>query len=135
MTSIHEDSHPLDSCTGDQLLELVESNDALDKEEARILIEERKEEKARRVTNKPFRRLKRSPLEILNRSLFLVFLASFLFSFSSIYSENKWWFFLYLTSAFSCILYTPNRKALKELIDAWPNLEDLIKNRSLWRRK
>ena len=27
-----------------------------------------------------------------------------------------------------------NRKALKELIAAWPNIEDLIKGRSLWRK-
>ena len=46
-------------------------------------------------------------------------------------SENKIWFLLYLASAFSCILYTPNRKALKELIAAWPNVEDRIKGRSL----
>ncbi|MDC3232423.1 DUP family protein, partial [Prochlorococcus sp. AH-716-A09] len=25
-------------------------------------------------------------------------------------------------------------KALKELIAAWPNIEDLIKGRSLWRK-
>ena len=40
---------------------------------------------------------------------------------------------LYLASSFSCIFYTPNRKALKELIAAWPNIEDLIKGRSMWR--
>ena len=34
----------------------------------------------------------------------------------------------------SCVFYTPNRKALKELIAAWPNIEDLIKGRSLWRK-
>ena len=79
-------------------------------------------------------RLKRTPLEIINRLLFFSFLGSFIFSFFLAYTENKIWFLLYIISAFSCILYTPNRKALKELIAAWPNIEDLIKGRSLWRK-
>ena len=79
-------------------------------------------------------RLKRTPLEIINRLLFLSFIGSFIFSFFLAYSENKIWFFLYIVSTFSCVLYTPNRKALKELIAAWPNIEDLIKGRSLWRK-
>ena len=79
-------------------------------------------------------RLKRTPLEIINRLLFFFFIGSFLFSFFLSYTENKIWFILYIVSAFSCILYTPNRKALKELIAAWPNIEDLIKGRSLWRK-
>jgi len=78
-------------------------------------------------------RLKRTPLEIINRLLFFSFIGSFLFSFFLAYTENKIWFILYIASAFSCIFYTPNRKALKELIAAWPNIEDLIKGRSLWR--
>ena len=78
-------------------------------------------------------RLKRTPLEIINRLLFLSFIGSFIFSFFLAYSENKIWFLLYIVSSFSCILYAPNRKALKELIAAWPNIEDLIKGRSLWR--
>ena len=134
MASLKEGSNPLDNFTDEQLSELVKSNDALDKEEERILKKEIKEEKERRSTNTSFRRLRKSPLEIFNRSLFFVFIASFLVSFASIYNESHWWFFLYLISAFSCILYTPNRKALKELIDAWPNVEDLIKNRSLWKK-
>ena len=81
-----------------------------------------------------FYKLKRTPLEILNRLFFLFFIGSFIFSFFMAFSESKLWFALYLTSAFSCIFYTPNRKALKELIAAWPNIEDLIKGRSLWRR-
>ena len=81
-----------------------------------------------------FYRLRRSPLEITNRLFFVCFIASFLFTFFLAYSENKVWFALYLISAFSCIFYTPNRKALKELIAAWPNIEDLIKGRSLWRK-
>ena len=78
--------------------------------------------------------LKRTPLEILNRSFFFFFIGSFLFSLFLAYSESKLWFILYVISAFSCVFYTPNRKALKELIAAWPNIEDLIKGRSLWRK-
>ena len=79
-------------------------------------------------------RLKRTPLEIINRLLFFSFIGSFLFSFFLAYTENKIWFILYIVSAFSCIFYTPNRKALKELIAAWPNIEDIIRGRSLWRK-
>ena len=78
-------------------------------------------------------RLKKTPLEIINRIFFFLFMGSFIFSFFLAYTENKIWFLLYLVSAFSCIFYTPNRKALKELIAAWPNVEDRIKGRSLWR--
>ena len=81
-----------------------------------------------------FYRLKRTPLEILNRSFFFFFIGSFLFSLFSAYSASKLWFILYLISALSCVFYTPNRKALKELIAAWPNIEDLIKGRSMWRK-
>ena len=84
--------------------------------------------------NKRFNRLKRTPLEVINRLFFFFFVGSFIFSFFLAYSENKVWFIIYLISAFSCIFYTPNRKALKELIAAWPNIEDLIKGRSLWRK-
>ena len=78
--------------------------------------------------------LKRTPLEILNRSFFFFFIGSFLFSLFLAYSESKLWFTLYVISALSCVFYTPNRKALKELIAAWPNIEDLIKGRSFWRK-
>jgi len=81
-----------------------------------------------------FYRLKRTPLEILNRTFFFFFIGSFLFSLFLAYSESKLWFILYVISSLSCIFYTPNRKALKELIAAWPNIEDLIKGRSLWRK-
>ena len=77
---------------------------------------------------------KRTPLEIVNRLLFLLFIGNFVFSFFLAYSENKAWFVLYLVSAFSCIFYTPNRKAVKELVAAWPNIEDIIKGRSFWRK-
>ena len=81
-----------------------------------------------------FYRLKRTPLEIVNRTFFFFFLGSFLFSLFLAYSESKLWFILYVISALSCVFYTPNRKALKELIAAWPNIEDLIKGRSMWRK-
>ena len=81
-----------------------------------------------------FYKLKKTPLEILNRSFFYFFIGSFLFSLSLAYSESKLWFIFYVLSALSCVFYTPNRKALKELIAAWPNIEDLIKGRSLWRK-
>ena len=81
-----------------------------------------------------FYRLKRTPLEIINRSFFFFFIGSFLFSLFLAYSESKLWFILYVISALSCVFYTPNRKALKELIAAWPNIEDLIKGRSLWKK-
>ena len=81
-----------------------------------------------------FNRLKRTPLEILNRTFFFFFIGSFLFSLFLAYSQSKLWFILYVISALSCVFYTPNRKALNELIAAWPNIEDLIKGRSLWRK-
>ena len=81
-----------------------------------------------------FYRLKRTPLEIVNRLFFFFFIGSFLFSLFLVYSESKLWFILYVISALSCVFYTPNRKALKELIAAWPNIEDLIKGRSMWRK-
>ena len=81
-----------------------------------------------------FYRLKKTPLEIVNRLFFFFFVGSFLFSLCLVYSESKLWVILYVLSALSCVFYTPNRKALKELIAAWPNIEDLIKGRSLWRK-
>jgi len=59
-----------------------------------------------------FYRLKRSPLEIVNRIFFFFFIGSFLFSLFLAYSESKLWFILYVISALSCVFYTPNRKAL-----------------------
>ena len=125
-------SEPLENFTEDQLLKLGKSINTLDQEEQRWNEELRQEEEERRrLSSISFRRLRKSPLEIINRLFFFFFLGSFLFSFVSIYALNLWWFILYVLSAFSCILYTPNRKALKELIAAWPNIEDLIKNRNL----
>ena len=135
MASIKEGSEPLENLSSKDIEEIVRSNDALDEENARIIEEEIE---AQRISKKNsskglLRRLRKSPLEVINRSLFFVFIGSFLFSFISVYSINKWWFIFYVVSAFSCILYTPNRQALKELIAAWPNIEDLIKERSLWK--
>ena len=84
--------------------------------------------------NIKFYRLRRTPLEIVNRLFFFFFVGSFIFSLFLAYSESKLWFILYVISALSCVFYTPNRKALKELIAAWPNIEDLIKGRSMWRK-
>ena len=51
-------------------------------------------------------KLRRTPLEIVNRLFFFFFVGSFLFSFFLSYIENKVWFVFYLISAFSCIFYT-----------------------------
>ena len=129
MSSTKKDSEPLKDLTQEQIAQLVKSNDDLDQEQARIIREETEEEERKRSEpkNKSIKRLRKSPFEIINRTLFFIFLGSLIFSFVSFYKYNTWWFLLYLTSAFSCILYTPNRKALKELIDAWPNIVELIK--------
>ena len=135
MSSMKNDSEPLKNFTDDQLANLGKSINTLDQEDERWNQEQREEDEERRkLANISFRRLRKSPLEIINRLFFLFFLGSFLFSFVSAYASNIWWFIGYVVSAFSCILYPPNRKALKELIAAWPNIEDLIKNRSLWKK-
>ncbi len=134
MASIDKGSQPLDNFTNEQLSELIKSNDALDQEKARILKEEIEDERRRKIAKKPFRKLKKTPLEIINRPLFFIFIGSFMVSFISIYADNRWWFCIYLISAFSCILYTPNRKALKEILDAWPNIKDLIMGKGLGRK-
>ena len=134
MASLNKSTNQFENLTDEQIADLVKFNDDLDQEEARIIQEKKEEKREKRkneFTSKSLQRLKKSPLEILNRILFLIFIGSFLFSFYSVYTLNKLWFLFYIISSFSCILYTPNRKALKELIAAWPNIEDLIKNRSL----
>ena len=135
MATKNKDSEPLDNLSSKEIEDLVRSNDALDQEKDRIIEEEREEQRfSKKQTSKTLlRRLRKSPLEVINRSLFFVFIGSFIFSFVSVFSINKWWFIFYVVSAFSCILYTPNRQALKELIAAWPNIEDLLKQRSLWK--
>ena len=126
MTSKSNNSESLDN---------VDYKDVLKEEIQNFLdIDSSKNEKYINKQNK-LTKLRRTPLEIINRLFFFLFIGSFIFSFVSVYYENKTWFVFYIISAFSCIFYTPNRKALKELIAAWPNVEDIIKGRSLWRRK
>ena len=136
MAAAKKDKEPLDNLSSQQIEDIVRSNEILDQENERLIKEE--EIDAQRFsktksTKRFLRRLRRSPLEVINRSFFFVFIGSFIFSFVSVYSINKLWFVVYVISAFSCVLYTPNRQALKELIAAWPNIEDLLKNRSLWK--
>ena len=128
-------SEPLANLSSQEIADIVRSNEALDQEKARIIKEELelKNTTNRKSSKGLLRRIRRSPLEIINRLLFIIFIASFLFSFISVYSLNSTWFLLYVISAFSSILYAPNRQALKELIAAWPNLEDLLKNKRLWK--
>jgi len=136
MAAIKKDSEPLDNLSSQEIEDIVRSNEILDQENERLLKEEEIEAQRSLKTKSPkklLRRLRRSPLEVINRSLFFVFIGSFTFSFVSVYSINKLWFIFYVISAFSCVLYTPNRQALKELIAAWPNIEDLLKKRSLWK--
>ncbi len=116
-------------------LDKVEYKDVLQEEIQNFLeIESSKNYEEIERKNK-LSRIKKTPLEVINRLLFFLFIGSFIFSFISVYSENKTWFVFYVISAFSCVFYTPNRKALKELIAAWPNIEDIIRGRSLWRKK
>tara|TARA_B100000963_G_scaffold92624_1_gene79733 strand:+ start:10861 stop:11238 length:378 start_codon:yes stop_codon:yes gene_type:complete len=115
-------------------LNKVEYKDVL-QEEIQNFLEIESAQSYEEVERKKISRFKRTPLEIINRLLFFLFIGSFIFSFISVYSENKTWFIFYVISAFSCVFYTPNRKALKELIAAWPNIEDIIRGRSLWRKK
>ena len=118
-----------------EFLDNVEYKDVLQEEIQNFLEKESAIDDKFNVRKSKLSKFKRTPLEIINRLLFFLFLGSFIFSFISVYYENKTWFILYVISAFSCIFYTPNRKALKELIAAWPNVEDIIRGRSLWKRK
>jgi len=135
MSTIKKESDPLDNLSSEEIEDIVRSNDALDQEKARIIEEEIEAQRfsKSKSSKRLLGRLRKSPLEVINRSLFFVFIGSFIFSFVSVYSINKLWFISYVISAFSSILYTPNRQALKELIAAWPNIEDLIRKRSLWK--
>jgi len=136
MAVIKKDSEPLDNLSSQEIGDIVRSNEILDQEKERLIKEEEIEAQRfskTKSTKRLLRRLRRSPLEVINRSLFFVFIGSFIFSFFSVYSINKLWFIFYVISAFSCVLYSPNRQALKELIAAWPNIEDLLKKRSLWK--
>ena len=123
MINKKDSSDPIDNLEYEKVLE----EEIINSYESKFLKDTEPEKKRTR-----FYRLKRSPLEVVNRTFFFFFIGSFLFSLFLAYSESKLWFILYLISALSCVFYTPNRKALKELIAAWPNIEDLIKGRSLW---
>ena len=118
-----------------EFLDNVEYKDVLQEEIQNFLEKESAIDDKFNVRKSKLSKFKRTPLEIINRLLFFLFLGSFIFSFISVYYENKTWFIFYVISAFSCVFYTPNRKALKELIAAWPNVEDIIRGRSLWKRK
>ena len=118
-----------------EFLDNVEYKDVLQEEIQNFLEKESAIDDKFNVRKSKLSKFKRTPLEIINRLLFFLFLGSFIFSFISVYYENKTWFVFYVISAFSCVFYTPNRKALKELIAAWPNVEDIIRGRSLWKRK
>ena len=136
MATIKKGSEPLDNLSSQEIEDIVKSNEILDQEKERLIREEEIEAQRPSMTSSSkriLRRLKKSPLEIINRSLFFIFISNFIFSFVTVYSISKSWFVFYVISAFSCILYTPNRQALKELIAAWPNIEDLLKKRSMWK--
>ena len=125
MTNKKDQSDPIDNLEYEKVLE----EEIINSYESKF--QKDTEEDIKKIK---FYRLKRTPLEILNRSFFFFFIGSFLFSLFLAYSESKLWFILYVISALSCVFYTPNRKALKELKAAWPNIEDLIKGRSMWRK-
>ena len=125
MTNKKDQSDPIDNLEYEKVLEEEIINSYESKFQKDI------EDDSKKIK---FYRLKRTPLEIVNRTFFFFFIGSFLFSLFLAYSESKLWFTLYVISALSCVFYTPNRKALKELIAAWPNIEDLIKGRSMWRK-
>ena len=134
MMAKNNNPEPLENFTNEQFANLGKSIEALDADEQKWIQQKREDAETRRSEKRSFRKLKKSSLEIINRLLFFFFLGSFLFSLVSIYRINHWWFFGYVFSAFSCIVYSPNRKALKELIAAWPNIEDLLKKTNLWRK-
>ena len=125
MTNKKDQSDPIDNLEYEKVLE----EEIINSYESKF--QKDTEEGSKKIK---FYRLKRTPLEIVNRTFFFFFIGSFLFSLFLAYSESKLWFLLYVISALSCVFYTPNRKALKELIAAWPNIEDLIKGRSMWRK-
>ena len=125
MTNKKNSSDPIDNLEYEKVLE----EEIINSYESKF--QKDTEEDSKKIK---FYRLKRTPLEILNRTFFFFFIGSFLFSLFFAYSESKLWFILYVISALSCVFYTPNRKALKELIAAWPNIEDLMKGRSMWRK-
>ena len=125
MKNTKENGDPIDNLEYEKVLE----EEIINSYESKFQIDTEPDKKEIK-----FYRLKRTPLEVVNRSFFFFFIGSFIFSLFLAYLESKLWFILYVISALSCVFYTPNRKALKELIAAWPNIEDLIKGRSMWRK-
>ena len=125
MINKKDSSDPIDNLEYEKVLE----EEIINSYESKFLQDTQQNKKKTK-----YYRLKRTPLEILNRIFFFFFIGSFIFSLFLAYSESKLWFILYVISALSCVFYTPNRKALKELIAAWPNIEDLMKGRSMWRK-
>ncbi len=107
MINKKESSDPIDNLEYEKVLEeeLINSYESKFQQDT--------EEDSKKIR---FYRLKKTPLEIVNRIFFLFFIGSFLFSLFLAYSESKLWFIFYVISALSCVFYTPNRKALKELI-------------------
>ena len=125
MKNKKDNSHPTDNLDYEKVIE----EEIINSYESKFLGDtERDSQKIK------FYRFKKTSLEIVNRLFFFFFIGSFFFSLFLAFLESKLWFILYLISGLSCVFYTPNRRALKELIAAWPNIEDLIKGRSFWRK-
>ena len=134
MKPTNKNSDPLENFTKEQFANLSKSIEALDEDEKKWNQQKREDAETIRLKKRSYRRLTKSPVEIINRLLVLFFLGRFVFSFGLVYAISPLWFLFYVFSAFSCILYLPNRKALKELIAAWPNIEDLLKKKKLWHK-
>ncbi len=122
---MQKDSGPLETFTDEQIALLGQSINTLEKEDETIMKEEI-EEKQKKYKKNKYSRFNKTSIAIVNRILFVIFFITFVFSFALVFSVNRWLFMLYIVSFFSCIFYTPNRKVVKELIDAWPNVQDLL---------
>ena len=79
-----------------EYLDNVDYKDVL-KEEIRNFLEadSLNDENFSNKVNK-YNKFKRTPLEIINRLLFFLFIGSFLSSFASVYMESKTWFIFYV---------------------------------------
>ena len=103
MAAIKKNSEPLDNLSSKEIEDIVRSNEILDQENERLIQEEEIEAQRfskTKSTKRLLRRLRRSPLEVINRSLFFVFIGSFIFSFVSVYSINKLWFIFKMFNLF-----------------------------------
>ena len=79
MAAIKKDSEPLDNLSSQEIEDIVRSNEILDQENERLIKEEEIEAQRfskTKSTKRLLRRLRRSPLEVINRSLFFVFIGS-----------------------------------------------------------